>query len=100
MTGKEVLRMTNLYWNMEADKVETGDSIKADYFDMFASDYDNFSDYLSACMYWNNGALIPLREKIDRIERRLARYGDMLEADEIEELTAELAELNRLYIET
>ena len=35
--------------------------------------HESFSEYLESCMYYNNGSLIPLPEKIDELKRELAR---------------------------
>lgn len=43
------------------------------YFSIDPAGHESFSDYLESCMYYNNGSLIPLPEKIDGLKRELAR---------------------------
>lgn len=91
--------MSKLYWNSEADTVETLEKIRSAY-DLFSPEYESFDYFLSACMYWNNGALVPLNEKIDRLQRRLDRYGNSLDIEEIEEITQEINSYKKLFSET
>lgn len=92
--------MKKLYWNNELDKVETLETIRTDYYNLFNDQNESFEYYLSGCMYWNNGALTPLDEKIERLQERLDRYGDRLDTEEIQELQTEISEYKRLFTET
>lgn len=88
-----------LYWNNETDEIETIDKIRSAY-DLFAPEYGCFDYFLAGCMYWNNGSLVPLNEKIARLQKRLDRYGNSLEQDEIDELTQEINDYKKLFSET
>ena len=52
------------YFNIFAECYESEKLIKTDYFDIFADDYETFTEYLNSCMAYNNGALetLPKRE--------------------------------------
>ena len=86
-----------LYYSTEYDEVITEDNLR-EYWTEFSPEYETFSDYVSACMWYNNGNLIPLETKIDSLKKLLARaeynvdkYGCPEEyADEIEQLNAEI----------
>lgn len=97
--------MTALYWCNEDDKVYTIEDIKRDYPE-FRNEYQTFGEYLDGCMYWNNGALYPLRDRVTELQldynRKLDighRYGFELVDDELTELKAELDNLTRLFAE-
>ena len=49
------------YYNIEAQQIETEEAIKKDYA-LFGSEYESYKDFLSACMWYNNGSLIPIQE--------------------------------------
>ena len=89
------------YYSNEQDTVLSLETIRECY-NEFKDEYDSFSDYLSGCMWWNNGDLTPLSDHITTLRRRLngfKTFADMdseyigAYADEIEELTARIAEL-------
>ena len=60
------------YWENETQEVISEAKVKAE-FSMFGHDYESYSDYLSACMYWNNGSLTPLAEKISSVKKEILR---------------------------
>lgn len=81
----------------ETDAVISIDTLKRDYYDVFGEDYETFDDYLNACMYYNNGELTPIEDKLTQIKRELNRklaladaYGWDEYADELTELLAEM----------
>lgn len=89
------------YHNNETDAVEsTGDVRKA--YKEFGSEYATFDDFLSACMWWNNGALTPISDYIAKLEKRLGHITHSaimhdeweLYQDEIDNLTQEIDRLN------
>lgn len=89
------------YYSNEQDTVLSLETIRECY-NEFKDEYDSFSDYLSSCMWWNNGDLTPLPDHITTLRRQLngfKTFADMdseyigAYADEIEELTARIAEL-------
>ena len=97
--------METLYWCNEDDKVYTLAEIKKDYPE-FRNEYETFGEYLNGCMYWNNGALYPLRDRVNVLQmeynRKLAigqKYGYELVDDELSELKEELDNFKRLYSE-
>ena len=58
-------------------------------------------------MWWNNGALYSLRDRMKELQHDIDRkkvigckYGYELVDEEITQLQDELSELNRLYLET
>ena len=60
------------YYDNEMNTIVSEDEIRG----CFESDnagFETFSEYLTACMYYENGSLIPLPEKIDGLKRELAR---------------------------
>ena len=77
------------YFENETQSVVSEDRIKAEY-EEFGQDYDTFSDYLSACMYWNNGTLTPIHEKINAIYRQINITSDAEEAEELVEFLQRL----------
>lgn len=89
------------YWNNEMDVVESTRTIRESY-EEFCNDGQSFDEYLTGCMWWNNGALTPLRDYIttlklrrNRIERLMSNDIEYLEMydDEYTALTALIAEL-------
>lgn len=101
--------MDKYYWNSETGEVETLSTIMESYDREKA--YMAFGDgspeaYIECSMYWNNGALHSLRDRIgelqaeyDRKKNIGYRYGFELVDDEIENIRSELYELNQLYLE-
>lgn len=90
------------YHNNETDAVEsTGDVRRA--YEQFGDEYTTFSDFLSACMWWNNGALTPISDYITKLEKRLGFITHCaiisneweLYQDEIDNLTQEIEQLNK-----
>ena len=65
--------MSKYYYNSEMDEIESLDTIRSDYYDVFGNEYDTFEDYLSACMYYNNGVLTDVTDKLRDIKRELNR---------------------------
>ena len=98
--------MIEKYWCNEDNKVYTIDDIMRDYPE-FKNEYQTPEEYLSCCMWYNNGALYALSDRIQKVERDINRkkatgkkYGFEYVEEELSELRAELSELNRLYFET
>ena len=92
--------MEKYYYNTETDALESIDTLRSDYTEFFADDYDNFDTYLACCMVSENGTLITARDRLREVKDELnhklmlsRKYG----YDEYaEELTALLAEMDRL----
>lgn len=88
------------YYCNEDDRILSTDEIRHDYYEVFGEDYESFDDYLKACMYWNNGALIPLADHVNTLKRRLNKVLSLIRneaerewyEDEIETLTARIAQ--------
>ena len=101
MIAKRKVSGMAYYWNNETDAIETTKTIRESY-EEFRNDWETFDEYLNGCMWWNNGALTPLRDYItnlkhrrDRIERLMSNDTEYLEMydDEYTALTALIAEL-------
>lgn len=102
--------MDKYYWNVETQEIETLESIMESYDREYA--YMAFGDgspeaYIECSMWWNNGALYSLRDRMQELQHDIDRkkiigykYGAELVDEELEQLQGELAELNRLYLET
>ena len=82
------------FFNTESGRIENLDDVRKD-FELFHSEYETFDNFLTACMYYNNGALIPLRMHIQRLESQLKR-ADELDDDERKEKVKEIEYLRRL----
>lgn len=94
--------MTKYYWNSEMDAVESVESIRADYYDLFGNDYNSFDEYLSACMYFNNGVLHDVRDRLKEVKEVLneklmlaKKYGMDEYEDEILTLLEDMDKLSR-----
>lgn len=97
--------MKTLYWCNEDDMVYSLDDIRKDYPE-FKNEYQSFGEYLDGCMWWNNGALYPLTDRIKELQTMYDRkqmigykYGFELVDEELDGLRSELDELKRLYEE-
>lgn len=80
------------YFVNETQSVISETDIKRNY-EEFKSEYESYSDYYSACMYWNNGELTPIEEKIASVKREIARkeaYASESDADFFDEDLSEL----------
>ena len=84
------------------DTIESTDTIRSDYYDLFGNDYESFDDYLSACMYYNNGVLYDVRDKLKEVKEVLnmklqlaKKYGMDEYMDEIVDLLAEMDTLSK-----
>lgn len=49
------------YYNNESEQIETEKAI-AEAYVLFADEYESYQYFKSCCMYWNNGALHPIKE--------------------------------------
>ena len=81
----------------ETDEIISTDTLRSDYYETFENDYQTFDDYVKACMWYNNGELTPVEDKLTQIKRELNRtlsladaYGWDEYADELTELLAEM----------
>ena len=102
--------MDKYYWNIETQEAEAIETIMESY-DREKS-YMAFGDgspdaYIECSMWWNNGALMSLRDKMQELQHNIDRkktigykYGMELVDEELALLQDELSELNRLYLET
>lgn len=90
----------NVYWCNETDAVVTEEELKKNYYGIYESDgeYETFSDYLMACLWFNNGSLIPLESHIEKVKRDLGRFTDFYDAEETKAIRAEIAKLEK-YLE-
>lgn len=85
--------MSKYYYNTEFQKIEDIDTIRSDYFDLFAEEYETFDHYLECCMTYNNGVLIDIRDRDWRIKKELNRKLELAQKYGMEEYIEELAEL-------
>ena len=85
--------MEKYYHNNETDTIEELDYIRSDYYEVFGQDYDTFSDYLNACMTWNNGALTPVSVKLKHVKRELNRKLELARKYSYEEYEEEILSL-------
>ena len=93
--------MNKYYYNTESGKLENIDTIRSD-FGLFDSEYDSFEDYLTSCMWFNNGVLIDVSDRVREVKEELNRkmelankYGMDEYIDELAELLEELDTLNK-----
>ena len=90
--------MKRLYWCNETDSVITEDDVRESY-KLFNDEYDSFPDYLSACMYYNNGSLSDLSSHIQSLKRDLNRGSADYYDDEKTAIKEEIKRLEKLYLE-
>jgi len=88
--------MEKYYFNNETDAIESLDVIRSDYYDVFGQGYDTFEDYLTACQWYNNGALTPVSVELKRVKRELNEKLMLANKYGYEEYSEELAELLEL----
>lgn len=84
------------YHNNELDCIESEDTIRQDYYDVFGDDYETFDEYLEACMTSNNGALTPVPVKLAQVKRELNRKLALAQKYGYDEYADELADLLEL----
>ena len=92
--------MEKYYYNNETDTIESIDVIRSDYYDLFGEDYDLFGedydtleDYITACQWYNNGALTPVSIRLQRVKRELNRKLMLAQKYGYDEYADELADL-------
>lgn len=90
----------NMYWCNETDSIVTEDELKENYRNIYASEYETFPDYLSACMWYNNGALTDLYSHISKLKKDLNRFIDWYDAEEVKAIQDDINRLEKLYLET
>ena len=88
--------MEKYYLNNETDAIESLYVIRSDYYDVFGQDYDTFDDYLTACQWYNNGALTPVSVELKRVKRELNEKLMLSRKYGYEEYAEELADLLEL----
>ena len=94
--------MNKYYYNTESEVLESIDTIRSDY-ELFKDDeYDSFEDYLTACMWYENGVLIDVSDRIREVKEELNqkmelanKYGMDEYIDELAKLLEELDTLNK-----
>lgn len=93
------------YYCNEDDRILSTDDIRQE-FDMFRSEGEyqgvSFSDYLTGCQWFNNGALTPLLNHVDSLKRELSRvrsYGDPDNDEWIADLSVRIAECEKYFLE-
>lgn len=98
--------MNKYYYNTESGKLENIDTIRSDYYEFFESEHDSFEDYLTSCMWFNNGVLIDVRDRVREVKEELNRkmelankYGMDEYIDELAILLEELDTLNKAKAE-
>jgi len=94
--------MERYYFNNETDEIESLDTIRSDYYDLFGDDYDSLEDYITACQWYNNGTLTPVSVRLARVKRELNRklmlaqkYGYDEYADELADLLEQMDVLSK-----
>lgn len=93
--------MERYYLNNETDEIESIETVRTDYYNVFGrDDYATFDEYLTACQWYNNGALTPVSVELRRVKRELneklilaRKYGYEEYADEL----ADLLEVMNVY---
>lgn len=80
------------YFENESQSVISEAEIKAN-FEEFKDEYETYSDYYSACMWWNNGSLTPIEEKIDSVKREIAKKEAFDSESDIEFFAEDISEL-------
>ena len=87
------------YYNNENDEIESVETIRSDYYEVFGDDYETFDDYLNACMAENNGALTDVVIMHKRVKRELNKKLALAQKYSMEEYEEEilylLSELDR-----
>lgn len=93
------------YHCVEDDRILSTEQLRSD-FEGFQLEGayvgETFDDYLTGCMWWNNGALTPLLDHLADLRRDLARvksYGDPDDDEWIDTLSAQIAECEKCYLE-
>ena len=93
------------YHCVEDDRILSTNELLAE-FEQFRSEGsyldESFADYLTGCMWYNNGSLTPLLNHIDNLRRDLARVesrNDPDDADWLDTLRGQIAECERYYLE-
>lgn len=90
--------MKTLYWNNETDEVVTMEDLMQS-FPLFGNEYESFDDYVSACQWYNNGALCHLYKHIQNLEHDLIRFSEWYDDEEKESIRHEVSRLNQMYFE-
>ena len=80
------------YFMNETQSVVSETDIKRNY-EEFKSEYESYSDYHSKCMYWNNGELTPIEEKIASVKREIARKEAFDSESDVEFFAEDISEL-------
>ena len=99
-----------LYYCIEDNSIVTEDALRSEWMEERQLDHfmtDTFGDFLTCSMWYNNGSLQTITERITYLRRTIARkesivdeYGAYGIDDELYNLRSELSELTRLYSET
>ena len=76
----------------ETDEIVSLSQIRSEYSE-FGAEYQSFDDYLSACMWYNNGALTDVRDKLREVKAELSRKLDLARKYGYDEYSDELANL-------
>lgn len=94
--------MNKYYYNTESEVLESIDTIRSDYELFKGEEYESFEDYLTACMWYENGVLIDVSDRIREVKEELNqkmelanKYGMDEYMDELAELLEELDTLNK-----
>lgn len=89
--------MNRYFYNSELDVIESLDTIRTDYYELFGDDYETFDEYLEACMAYNNGVLTHVSVELKHVKRELnkklalaQKYGYEEYADELADLLADM----------
>ena len=80
------------YFENESQSVIPETDIMRNY-EEFKNEYETYSDYYSACMYWNNGSLTPIAEKIDSVKREIAKKESFDSESDVEFFAEDISEL-------
>lgn len=94
--------MNKYYYNTESDELESIDTIRSDYELFKSEEYESFEDYLCACMWYENGVLIDVSDRVREVKEELNqkmelanKYGMDEYIDELAKLLEELDTLNK-----
>lgn len=70
------------FYNIEKGEYENTETIRKDYFELFADEYEDFWTYLEACMTYNNGALQELPARARELRKDIRNIANTSEDGE------------------
>lgn len=86
------------YYNTETRIIETEREI-LESFNLFRSEYETETDFLSACMWYNNGVLIGIDSHIRNLENDYRNEYEFMDETERKSVQNEIDTIRKLYLE-